>query len=109
MIPKYTVCGPHEERTSNKRLDATSESALRLATKLPSCNASRPFIVRRLDHFRQDSFPTGSVAFGGLETRAPLTEAQIDGIARELVTQLTLEEKIGMMSGNTNHARRTDG
>ena len=37
----------------------------------------------------------GSAAFGGLETREPLTEAQIDGIARGLLAQLTLEEKIG--------------
>ena len=43
----------------------------------------------------------GSAAFGGLETREPLTEAQIDGIARGLLAQLTLEEKIGMMSGDT--------
>ena len=39
----------------------------------------------------------GSAAFGGLETREPLTEAQIDGIARGLLAQLTLEEKIGMI------------
>jgi hypothetical protein len=42
---------------------------------------------------------TGSVAFGELETRQPLTRAQIDGIARELLARLSLEEKIDMMSG----------
>ena len=44
----------------------------------------------------------GSAAFGGLETREPLTEAQIDGIARGLLAQLTLDEKIGMMHGDTS-------
>jgi beta-glucosidase len=43
-----------------------------------------------------------TTAFGGLETREPLTDAQIDGIARELLDQLTLKEKIGMMSGDTH-------
>jgi beta-glucosidase len=40
-------------------------------------------------------------AFGALETSQRLTPAQIDGIARELLAQLSLEEKIGMMSGDT--------
>jgi len=49
------------------------------------------------------SIPTmGSAAFGGLETREPLTAAQIDGIARGLLAQLTLDEKIGMMHGDTS-------
>jgi hypothetical protein len=34
-------------------------------------------------------------AFGALETREPLSPEQIDGIARGLLAQLTLEEKIG--------------
>src|SRR5262245_48909415 len=38
-------------------------------------------------------------AFPGLETSEPLTDAQIEGIAHELLDQLTLEEKIEMMSG----------
>jgi hypothetical protein len=53
---------------------------------------------------RQTGAPTvqqtgTTTAFGGLETREPLTAAQIDGIARELLAQLSLEEKIDMMSG----------
>lgn len=40
-------------------------------------------------------------AFGGLETAAALTDAQIDAKARELLAQLTLDEKIKMMSGDT--------
>jgi beta-glucosidase len=46
--------------------------------------------------------PSGSEqpgAFGAPETREPLTDAQIDAIARELLAQLSLEEKIDMMSG----------
>lgn len=39
-------------------------------------------------------------AFGGLETMTPLTDEWIDGIARELLAQLSLDEKIGMMSGD---------
>jgi beta-glucosidase-like glycosyl hydrolase len=38
-------------------------------------------------------------AFGGLETREPLTEGQIDAIARGLLAELTLDEKISMMHG----------
>jgi beta-glucosidase len=41
-------------------------------------------------------------AFGGLETREPLTDTQIDGIARDLLAQLTLDEKISMMHGDTH-------
>ena len=54
----------------------------------------------------------GSAAFGGLETREPLTEARIDGIASGLLAQLTFDEKIGMMHGDTSffeglwHVRR---
>ncbi len=40
-------------------------------------------------------------AFGALETPATLTPAQIDAKARSLLAQLTLDEKIGMMSGDT--------
>jgi beta-glucosidase len=40
-------------------------------------------------------------AFGGLETSESLSEAQIDARARELSGQLTLDEKIKMMSGDT--------
>jgi hypothetical protein len=43
----------------------------------------------------------GSAAFGRLETQEPLTNAQIESIARGLLAQLTLEEKIGMMSGES--------
>ena len=43
----------------------------------------------------------GARAFGALETRQLLTDPQIDGIARELLAQLSLEEKFGMMSGDT--------
>jgi beta-glucosidase len=55
---------------------------------------------------------TGSTAFGALETREPLTEAQIEGIARGLLAQLTLDEKISTMHGDTSffegmwHVRR---
>ena len=41
----------------------------------------------------------GPSAFGGLETREPLTEAQIDGIARGLLVQLSLDEKISTYLG----------
>ena len=43
-----------------------------------------------------------ATAFGGLETREALTDAQIDGIARGLLAQLSLEEKIGMMHGDAS-------
>jgi hypothetical protein len=33
-------------------------------------------------------------AFGGLETREHLTDAQTDGLARGLLSQLTLDEKV---------------
>lgn len=39
-------------------------------------------------------------AFGGLETSAPLSDAQIDAKARQLLAELTLDEKIKMMSGD---------
>jgi beta-glucosidase len=39
-------------------------------------------------------------AFGGLETPEPLSDAQIDTLAHELLVQLTLDEKIKMMSGD---------
>ena len=49
--------------------------------------------------------PTGSpparAAFGALETPAALTPPQIDAQARGLLAQLTLDEKIGLMSGDT--------
>ncbi|HTT56933.1 MAG TPA: glycoside hydrolase family 3 C-terminal domain-containing protein [Opitutaceae bacterium] len=40
-------------------------------------------------------------AFGALETPATLTPAQIDAKARGLLAQLTLDEKLGMMQGDT--------
>ncbi len=40
-------------------------------------------------------------AFGALETAATLSPAQIDAKARRLLAQLTLEEKISLMSGDT--------
>ena len=40
-------------------------------------------------------------AFGALETPATLTPAQIDAKARGLLAQLTLDEKLGMMHGDT--------
>lgn len=43
-------------------------------------------------------------AFGGLETMTPLTDERIDGIARELLAQLSLDEKIGM-SGDMSFFR----
>ncbi len=39
-------------------------------------------------------------AFGGLETGEHLTDEQIDARARQLLAQLTLDEKIKMMSGD---------
>jgi beta-glucosidase len=46
------------------------------------------------------SFPAGT-AFGTLETAAILTPKQIDAGARGLLAQLTLEEKLGLMDGDT--------
>jgi beta-glucosidase len=40
-------------------------------------------------------------AFGALETAAPLTQEQIDAKARELLSKLSLEEKLGLMDGDT--------
>src|SRR5690242_15691169 len=42
-----------------------------------------------------------SAAFGALETAATLTSTEIDARARELVNQLTLDEKLGLMDGDT--------
>jgi beta-glucosidase len=39
-------------------------------------------------------------AFGGLETSAQMTGEQVDAKARQLLSQLTLDEKIHMMSGD---------
>lgn len=39
-------------------------------------------------------------AFGSLETQEVLSEAQIEALARKLLEQLTLDEKIKMMSGD---------
>jgi beta-glucosidase len=47
------------------------------------------------------STPTSSVAFGKLETSQSLTPAQIDAKAREVLGQLTLDEKLGLMDGDT--------
>ena len=44
--------------------------------------------------------PSRPAAFGTLETSAALTPEQIEAKARELLAQLTLDEKIGMMSGD---------
>lgn len=41
-------------------------------------------------------------AFGRLETRDHLTPEQIDGLARGLLAQLSLDEKIAMMHGDTS-------
>lgn len=46
------------------------------------------------------SSPSG-LAFGGLATTAALTPAQIDERARELLDQLTPDEKFGLMDGDT--------
>ncbi|HWA84817.1 MAG TPA: glycoside hydrolase family 3 C-terminal domain-containing protein [Opitutus sp.] len=40
-------------------------------------------------------------AFGALETTQTLASAQIDARARELLAQLTLDEKLGLMDGDT--------
>lgn len=40
-------------------------------------------------------------AFGALETTDPLTDAQIDDRARQLLAQLTFDEKLGLMDGDT--------
>lgn len=42
-----------------------------------------------------------SSAFGALESATSLTPTQIDGRARELLAQLSLEEKLGLMDGDT--------
>jgi beta-glucosidase len=43
--------------------------------------------------------PPGTSAFGALETDARLTPEQIEAQARALLARLTLDEKIGLMSG----------
>ncbi len=45
--------------------------------------------------------PPARAAFGALETPAALTPPQIDAKARGLLAQLTLDEKLGLMSGDT--------
>ncbi len=47
------------------------------------------------------SSPESSIAFGRLETSATLTPTQIDARARELLAQLSLDEKLGLMDGDT--------
>jgi beta-glucosidase len=42
-----------------------------------------------------------STAFAGLETDATLTDAQIDARAQALLAQLSLDEKLGLMDGDT--------
>jgi beta-glucosidase len=49
---------------------------------------------------QQTTQNTNSIAFGNLETSQSLTDAQIDARARALLAQLTLQEKIDMMSGD---------
>ena len=51
-----------------------------------------------------DSAATQNVglrAFSALETGQRLTPTQIDAIARDLLSKLALEEKIGLMSGDS--------
>ena len=47
------------------------------------------------------SSSTSSAAFGALETASVLTAVQIDARARALLAQLTLDEKLGLMDGDT--------
>ncbi len=47
------------------------------------------------------SSSTSTAAFGALETASALTDTQIDARARELLAQLTLDEKLGLMDGDT--------
>src|SRR5258708_4534417 len=44
---------------------------------------------------------TSSAAFGALETASALTAVQIDARARDLLAQLTLDERLGLMRGHT--------
>jgi beta-glucosidase len=46
------------------------------------------------------SLSPGAAAFGALETAATLTDEQIEAKAHELLAQLTLAEKSGMMDGD---------
>lgn len=43
---------------------------------------------------------SGSVAFGALETASGLTDAEIDAKARALLSELTFDEKLGLMDGD---------
>ena len=45
--------------------------------------------------------PVPSTAFGGLETAATLSAELIEARAKELLGQLTLDEKLGLMHGDT--------
>lgn len=45
--------------------------------------------------------PPSASAFGALETTAALTPGEIDSRARELLAQLTFDEKLGLMDGDT--------
>jgi len=45
--------------------------------------------------------PRSDAAFGALETAASLTPSEIEARARELLAQLSLEEKLGLMDGDT--------
>ncbi len=45
--------------------------------------------------------PSSTSAFGGLETAAALTPGQIEVRTRELLARLTLDEKLGLMDGDT--------
>ena len=47
------------------------------------------------------STPTAGVAFGALESATALEPTEIETRARELLAQLTLDEKLGMMDGDT--------
>jgi len=47
------------------------------------------------------SLPPSRAAFGALETSASLTSDEIESRARELLAKLSLEEKLGLMDGDT--------
>ena len=47
------------------------------------------------------AIPPGSAAFGALETSEALSSQQIEARARGLLAQLTLDEKLGLMDGDT--------
>jgi beta-glucosidase len=48
-----------------------------------------------------NSTPRSADAFGALDSPAPLTDEQIEARARELLGQLTPDEKLGLMDGDT--------